>query len=164
MRNIKVLKETLKDFGGETSIAGINNCGKGKSLVRSSIWLVIFTVLGYYTVVGFLDIVFEYLEYPVITTTDISHQNQVDFPAVTICNLNRVNCHNAFKVMYDIGQALNFTSFEYSGMEKYEVNETNIAELNKTYHQLKDLVSAKVTNCHEETCNLLKFEVSLFWR
>ena len=31
---------------------------------------------------------------------------QVDFPAVTICNINRVNCHNAFVAFYNIKTTL----------------------------------------------------------
>ena len=31
---------------------------------------------------------------------------QVDFPAVTICNINRVNCHNAFVAFYNMKTAL----------------------------------------------------------
>ena len=31
-------------------------------------------------------------------TTDVNYQAKIDFPAVTICNLNRINCHNAFQV------------------------------------------------------------------
>ena len=27
-----------------------------------------------------------------------------DFPGVTICNLNRVNCHNAFAALYSLEQ------------------------------------------------------------
>ena len=31
---------------------------------------------------------------------------QIDFPAVTVCNLNRVNCHNAFVAFYRMKIAL----------------------------------------------------------
>ena len=35
---------------------------------------------------------------------------QVDFPAVTVCNLNRVNCHNAIAAMYIMKTQLGQTS------------------------------------------------------
>ena len=35
--------------------------------------------------------------YP-INVSIVSFKAKVDFPAVTICNLNRINCHNAFQV------------------------------------------------------------------
>ena len=34
----------------------------------------------------------EYLEYPVDVSTTLEHRNAVDFPAVTVCNRNRVSC------------------------------------------------------------------------
>ena len=36
-----------------------------------------------------------------MTSTDVSFKAKVDFPAVTICNLNRINCHNAFEVVLE---------------------------------------------------------------
>ena len=41
----------------------------------------------------------DFLEYPIVTSTNVSYKAKVDFPAVTICNLNRINCHNAFQVV-----------------------------------------------------------------
>ena len=113
-------------FGEETSISGINNAAKSKTKGRSLVWAAIFLFLGYWTGAGIyevginqlcccldivclqicccldtvcLQIVVEFLRYPIITSTDVSHRPSVDFPAVTICNLNRINCHNAFHVI-----------------------------------------------------------------
>ena len=44
----------------------------------------------------------DYLSYPIITGTDVTYSQSVDFPSVTICNLNRINCHNAFQVVFAI--------------------------------------------------------------
>ena len=35
---------------------------------------------------------------------------KVDFPGVTVCNLNRVNCHNAFIASYNLSQMLDSSS------------------------------------------------------
>ena len=43
---------------------------------------------------------------------------QVDFPGVTVCNLNRVNCHNAFMGAFTITSRLQSTSL--SDEEKVE--------------------------------------------
>ena len=45
-----------------------------------------------------VQILVEFWEWPIVTSTDVSYKAKVDFPAVTICNLNRMNCHNAFQV------------------------------------------------------------------
>ena len=44
------------------------------------------------------QILVDFWEWPIVTSTDVSFKAKVDFPAVTICNLNRINCHNAFEV------------------------------------------------------------------
>ena len=120
---MEVVIRTLRVFCEETSIAGVNNAAKGKSRARSIVWVVIFGVLAYFTVVGIEEIVLEYYSYPVITNTDLTHRSEVDFPAVTICNLNRVNCHNAFQTMYDIKQALKTLSAETMNTEKKDLED-----------------------------------------
>ena len=152
MGSLKVIKATLKDFVSETSISGINNSGKCKSKVRSSIWLVIFTVLAYFTANGIYEIVVDFFEYPVITNTDLTYKSEVDFPAVTICNLNRVNCHNAFQAMYSIKQTIRSNL----SLEKDEMTELQTAQ-----SQLDYLLSANVTNCQYPICNSLKSEVKI---
>lgn len=41
-----------------------------------------------------LSTVRDYLSYPVMTKVSVREEVNLDFPAVTICNLNRVNCEN----------------------------------------------------------------------
>ena len=147
MGNWEVLKETLGGFGSETSISGINNAAKGKSKLRSSIWLAIFGVLAYYTVDGIYEIVVDFFDYPVLTNTDLTYKSEVDFPAVTICNLNRVNCHNAFQAMYDI----KITLKKNSSLEMEKID-----ELSKLLSQLDTLLSNNVTDCLYPICTSLK--------
>ena len=78
-----------------------------------------FAVLAYATVDGIYDIVLDYL------------------PAVTICNLNRVNCHNAFQAMFDIKTTIDNSS----------LGNTELAMMELTLIQLTELVSSNVTNC-----------------
>ncbi len=36
----------------------------------------------------------DYYDYPVVTNINLDHKAQVTFPAITICNLNRIHCLN----------------------------------------------------------------------
>ena len=144
----KVVTKTLREFGIETSISGINNAAKGKSKTRSGVWCLIFLVLAYFTADGIKEIVVEYFTFPVITTTDLSHRPEVDFPAVTICNLNRVNCHNAFLAMYTIKLQIAESS-----------SETEMKELEKSLDLYERLLSSNVTNCLYPICLNLKNKV-----
>ena len=144
------MEKTFQDFGAETSISGINNAAKGKSKLRSLIWFLIFSVLAYFTVDGIYEIVIEYFEYPVITSTDIKSEPEVDFPAVTICNLNRVNCHNAFMAMYTIKKQL------VTG--NYQTGEKD--ELERSLSLYEQLLSSDVTNCLYPVCLNIKTKVN----
>ena len=77
-------------YGRESSIAGFNNAFKAKSRIRSFLWITIFAVLGIMTIVQFVNVIVDYYQYPVITMIDLSHKPSVPFPAVTVCNLNRL--------------------------------------------------------------------------
>ncbi len=41
-------------------------------------------------------VVREIFDYPVVTTSVLQTQSSVAFPGVTVCNLNRVGCHQLF--------------------------------------------------------------------
>ena len=148
MPDWKVVVKTLLEFGTETSISGISNAARGKSKARSGVWCLIFLVLAYFTAGGIKEIVLEYFTFPVITTTDLSHRPELDFPAVTICNLNRVNCHNAFLAMYTIKLQIAESS-----------SETEMKELEKSLDLYEGLLSANVTNCLYPICLNLKEKV-----
>ena len=148
----EIVRKTLLNFGSETSLAGINNSGKRKSKIRSAIWLLIFFILAYLTGVNIYNIVNDYLKYPVVTSTDISHQTRITFPAVTICNLNRVSCHNTFQTMLHINNQLLNPDTTLSPEERQE--------LNQTLDLINDLVSKNVSDCKSHFCDYLKTSVS----
>ena len=83
----KDILDTVLDFSGETSIAGINNAGKRKSWLRSAGWLVIFLVFILLTGQNVYKIGRDYYKYPVLTTTDMLDQANILLPAVTVCRL-----------------------------------------------------------------------------
>ena len=83
-----VVWRTLVDFGKECSIAGLNNAAKAKSVLRSIVWLIIFIVGLGATLRGLILVVKEYYTYPVLTNTVLTQAKSVEFPAITVCNLN----------------------------------------------------------------------------
>ena len=85
----KVVWQTLLDFGRETSIAGIGNVISRKSYAKKLYWLILFLAMTGLTLYGLIEYFTAYLEYEVTTSTDLNHVPSVDFPAVSICNLNK---------------------------------------------------------------------------
>ena len=53
------------------------------------LWLAVFSGLAGGTIYGIWDVLNEFFEYEVITSSDISHETQIPFPAVTVCNINK---------------------------------------------------------------------------
>ena len=64
-------------------------------LVTFQVFVVGISLTGF----GVISTVNDYLSYPVMTKVSVREEDNVDFPAVTICNLNRVNCENLHAVI-----------------------------------------------------------------
>ena len=85
----QVVYNTLADFGLHTTIGGLCNAGFTSSKPRQIYWLVIFFALFGYTIKLLVDNISQYLQYSVLTSTDLTYSTQLTFPAITICNQNR---------------------------------------------------------------------------
>ena len=87
----KVVYNTLAEFGARTTIGGLCNAGLTSSRPRQIYWLVIFFAMFFYTIKLLVDNVNQYLQYGVITSTNLDYNSSIYFPSVTICNQNRYN-------------------------------------------------------------------------
>ena len=83
-----VIWRTLVNFGQESSISGLNNAAKAKSLIRSLVWLALFLVLASLTMRNFILIWMDFNTHPIVTSTELTQEKSVEFPAITVCNLN----------------------------------------------------------------------------
>ena len=86
---VRVIWETLTNFGRETSIAGLNNASKASGLIRKTCWGIIFSVLVYFTIKGLVGVIVDFNKHPIVTTVSLEYKSSVPFPAVTVCNQNR---------------------------------------------------------------------------
>jgi hypothetical protein len=91
-----VIWNTFAEFGVHTTIGGLCNAGLTTSRPRQIYWLVIFFILFAYTIKLLVDNVNQYLQYAVITSTDLAYSSSLAFPALTICNQNRLVLKNLF--------------------------------------------------------------------
>ena len=87
---LEKLKKTFVQFCSKTSIAGISNAYQSKSLIKKVYWSTLFLVFLGLTVKGVFDNIAAYYEYAVVTSTDLVSKNSIEFPAVTICNHNKL--------------------------------------------------------------------------
>ena len=87
--NIASAGQIFASWAQESSIAGLNNAAKAKSKMRMLVWAIIFAFFAIMTLNNLVNVISDYYTYPVTTSINVTHKSQVDFPAVTICNLNR---------------------------------------------------------------------------
>ena len=70
-------------------ISGLSHAAKSRSHARALYWLVVFLAGLALTLRVLAVLINEFLDYPVVTSSEIATQSSVAFPAITICNLNR---------------------------------------------------------------------------
>ena len=85
----KVLRETLLEFGQQTSIAGIGLVISKKSYAKKVYWSILFVLMLVLTLQGLIETILNFYEREVTTSIDLDYVPSVIFPAVSICNLNK---------------------------------------------------------------------------
>ena len=63
------------------------------------IWLLLFVLCGAMTTYGVYAAIEDFQSWPSVTSIILQHNDKVEFPAVTICNLNRVHCSHLYNMI-----------------------------------------------------------------
>ncbi|CAB4033311.1 amiloride-sensitive sodium channel subunit gamma-2-like, partial [Paramuricea clavata] len=79
----------LKDFASDTSFGGISKITLSDGKIRRFLWLLISVTCYALTIMYCMSLVNNYLDKPIKTTVDISYEKNINFPSVTVCNLNQ---------------------------------------------------------------------------
>ena len=139
----KVVGATLYNFGDQTSIAGLNYAFHRKSYIKKFYWSTIFFGFLALTIYGVIVNLSNYYEYQIITSTDLERQVSIIFPAISICNHNKVHCMN----LYEERQ------YQINLLEEIQKNGSNDKEINyrnKTIFILEKLFIA--SGCKQQIC------------
>ena len=89
MSLLRIIWETSVNWCHSTSIAGLAKAVQSKSHFKKAYWSCLFCIGAYATLYNLVGTLNEYFAYEVSTSTDLTVQRSVAFPAVSICNLNR---------------------------------------------------------------------------
>ncbi|GFO36406.1 acid-sensing ion channel 5 [Plakobranchus ocellatus] len=89
-RKHRTAKELIHKFTQSTSMHGVQHVMGHRSVWRRMVWSVL--VIGFVTWANnnVYKIVSDYNSHPVQTTVSGEYQSKMNFPAVTVCNLNRI--------------------------------------------------------------------------
>ncbi|CAB3990401.1 amiloride-sensitive sodium channel subunit gamma-2-like [Paramuricea clavata] len=82
-------KKLLKNFASDTSFGGISKATLSDGHIRRFIWFLISATCYGFTIYMCYLLIMTYLEKPIKTSVDISYEKNIDFPSVTVCNLNQ---------------------------------------------------------------------------
>lgn len=134
----KLVWRTSSDYIRESSIAGLSHAAKSRNFLQWAYWMVIFTVGFGLTVRSIIDIIADFYTHPVSTISDLRHENSVTFPAITVCNLNRINCLNLMITTEQLRQ------------DETPLNTQDLENLDKLFD---------ITGCRRQVCSYLSSQV-----
>ena len=84
-----VIYRRLLDFGHKTNIAGLNIAFHSKSPSKKCCWFLLFLIGSCLTFNNFSKVCINYYDFNVTTSTDVTTEESVMYPGVTLCNLNK---------------------------------------------------------------------------
>lgn len=129
-----------------TPTHGVVHIFTGRSNIRRLFWLLIVLVAGGYCLYNISDRVQHLLRNPTFTSTSIVRKESLEFPAVTICNLNSVKR----SYLEDLGSAgvdvSSLTKFNFTTCSQSDIINTGEEGLNLSKilreggHQAEDLI------------------------
>ena len=97
MTLLRVIRHTSAEWCQETSIAGLGKTVKSdSSYFKKAYWFILFLIGSVWTFFNLYGVIYEYLQYRVSTSNDLTFETSILFPAVSICNQNRFEFLNIF--------------------------------------------------------------------
>lgn len=98
----QTLKTLYNEFGEMSTVHGVKRAIVGRHCVERFIWTLLVTTGGGLAFYQFISIVQEFQTNPVSTVVSVEYEQHMEFPAVTICNLNRVKMSKASDAIKEI--------------------------------------------------------------
>lgn len=78
----------LREFCSETTAHGFGRLASSSSAIERLIWLVCLVSAVTYTFVQGFRLVSDYFSYPVDVKVTMKHNEDLEFPAIVVCNMN----------------------------------------------------------------------------
>lgn len=80
----------LREFCSETTAHGFGRLASSSSAIERLIWLVCLVSALTYTFVQGFRLVSDYFSYPVDVKVTMKHTEDLEFPAIVVCNMNAI--------------------------------------------------------------------------
>lgn len=93
----------LREFCSETTAHGFGRLASSSSAIERLIWLVCLVSALTYTFVQGFRLVSDYFSYPVDVKVTMKHTEDLEFPAIVVCNMNAMR-KQALNEVAKVGQ------------------------------------------------------------
>ena len=95
----------LREFCSQTTAHGFGKLASASSAIERLLWLVcLLAALAYTSVQGF-RLISEYFSYPVDVKVMMKHVEDLEFPAIVVCNMNALR-KQALNEVAKVGQII----------------------------------------------------------
>ncbi|PIK59260.1 putative acid-sensing ion channel 1-like [Apostichopus japonicus] len=157
----EVTKSRASRFAEETTLHGVRYVANGRiHHARRICWLILLVCLAVWLAYGIVNGLTKYFSYPISTAVMFNYVNNLEFPAVTICNYNqfRKSQLQNYTLLREVLTSLSTSDsvdidWDLHDMDDY-LNMTEVAI--KLAHQLDDMLIECTWN-QEETCGAHNF-------
>ena len=103
----------LREFCSETTAHGFGRLASASSAIERLLWLVCLLAALTYTIVQGYSLVSEFYSFPVDVKVEMKHVEDLEFPAIVVCNMNALRKQALNEVVKE-GQITVSICFNYS--------------------------------------------------
>nr|XP_022345955.1 acid-sensing ion channel 2-like isoform X2 [Crassostrea virginica] len=82
------IRSLWRDFRDSSTLHGLSHISKERTLARGILWLILVIAMGISLSITLYDLKEQYFSYPTLTMLNIKMSNEIQFPAVTLCNIS----------------------------------------------------------------------------
>jgi hypothetical protein len=91
----KLIKKELKEWGLNSTAHGISNLCRLENKLIKIIWIICFISSFGYCISTIYNIIDNFLQFDVLINQQVVSESPIEFPAITVCNLNPFDRRNA---------------------------------------------------------------------
>lgn len=95
------IRHKVNEFASATSLTAVNHIYKAKSIYKKGVWLIAFLSVLTYMTIQVVMLLQQYYKFPVDVKIELKSVTSLDFPAVTICNVNPARLHYRMGTVLD---------------------------------------------------------------
>lgn len=128
--DIKIdLKKKVAEWCSYSTTHGVSNISRADNKLVKFIWILCLVVSSIYCFYTIVNIIVSYLSYEVIINIDVVDKAPIDFPAVSVCNLNPLD--RRFSQTYIDKVLARHNLSHVSNIEKIDINPNTVKYLIK---------------------------------